>query len=113
MKKKPTLIYITKNLCCPNCGKESIFESFLKLKEKCNCGLILSDHEVGDGPSFFAMFFLNIFVVLLAIIVEIKFSPPLWLHIVIWTPLIIILSILLIKYLKVIFIALNFRYRNK
>ena len=113
MKKKPSLVYITKNLCCPNCGKEYIFESLLKIKKKCSCGLKLSDHDVGDGPSFFAMFFLNIFVVLLAIIVEIKFSPPLWLHIILWTPLIIILSILLIKYLKALFIALNFKYRNK
>jgi uncharacterized protein (DUF983 family) len=35
------------------------------------------------------------------------------LHIVIWTPLIIILSIVSIKYLKALFIALNFKYRNK
>ena len=113
MKKKPSLIYIIKNLYCPNCGKEPIYESLLKTKKKCSCGLKLSALDVGDGASFFAMFFLNIFVVILAIIVEIKFSPPLWLHIILWTPLIIILSILLIKYLKVLFIALNFKYRNK
>ena len=113
MEKKSSLLYILKNSCCPECGKKSVFQSFLKIKEKCECGLKLSNMDIGDGPSFFAMFFLNIIIILLAIIVEIKFSPPLWIHLVLWCPLIIILSILLIIYLKVLFIFLNFKYRNK
>ena len=113
MEKKPSLIYILINLSCPECGKKSVFQSFLKIKEKCECGLKLSNMDIGDGPSFFAMFFLNIIIILLAIIVEIKFSPSLWMHLVLWCPLIIILSILFIRYLKVLFIFLNFKYRNK
>ena len=113
MEKKSSLIYILKNSYCPECGKKSVFQSFLKIKEECGCGLKLSNLDIGDGPSFFAMFFLNIIIILLAIIVEIKFSPPLWIHLVLWCPLIIILSILLIRYLKVLFIFLNFKYRNK
>ena len=113
MKKRPSLIYILQNLCCPQCGKQSVFKTFLKIKDKCDCGLGLSNQDLGDGPSFFAMFFLNIFIVLLAIIVEINFSPPLWLHLVLWVPLIIILSVLLIRYLKVLFLFLNFKYRSK
>ena len=113
MKEKPSLIYILRSCCCPECGKGTIFRNFLQIKDKCNCGLDLSNHDLGDGPSFFAMFYLNIFIVVLAIIVEINFSPPLWLHIVIWVPLIIILSILLIRYLKIIFLFLNFKYRKK
>ena len=113
MKKKPSLIYILQNLSCPQCGKQSVFKTFLRIKDKCDCGLSLSNDDLGDGPSFFAMFFLNIFIVLLAIIVEINFSPPLWLHLVLWVPLIIILSVLLIRYLKVLFLFLNFKYRSK
>ena len=84
MEKKSSLIYILKNSYCPECGKKSVFQSFLKIKEKCDCGLKLSNLDIGDGPSFFAMFFLNIIIILLAIIVEIKFSPPLWIHLVLW-----------------------------
>ena len=113
MEKKSSLIYILKNSYCPECGKKSVFQSFLKIKEKCDCGLKLSNLDIGDGPSFFAMFFLNIIIILLAIIVEIKLSPPLWIHLVLWCPLIIILSIIFIRYLKVLFIFLNFKYRNK
>ena len=113
MKNKLSLNYILKTRCCPSCGKKLIFQSLLNLKKKCKCGLNLSNYDIGDAPSFFAMFFLNIFIILLAITVEIKFSPPLWIHIILWAPLIIILSILLIRYLKVIFLFLNFKYRNK
>ncbi len=112
MKNKLSLIYILKTRCCPSCGKKLIFQSLLNLKKKCKCGLNLSNYDIGDAPSFFAMFFLNIFIVLSAILFEIKFSPPLILHIIIWTPLIIILSIFLIKYLKIFFLALNFKYRR-
>ena len=113
MKKKLSVIYILKRSCCPSCGKKLIFQSYLTLKKKCKCGLNLSNYDIGDAPSFFAMFFLNIFIILLAILFELKFSPPLILHIIIWTPLIIILSFFLIKYLKILFLVLNFRYRGR
>ena len=113
MEKKPSLIYVLQNSCCPQCGRQSIFQNFLKIKEKCSCGLKLSNHEIGDGPSFFSMFFLNIFIIFSAILVEIKYSPPLWVHIILWGPLIIFLSVFLIRYLKILFIFLNFKYRSK
>ena len=33
MKKRPSLIYILQNLCCPQCGKQSVFKTFLKIKD--------------------------------------------------------------------------------
>ena len=113
MKKKLSLLYILRNSCCPKCGNYSIFKSFLEIKKKCNCGFKLSNHDIGDGPSFFAIFFLIILIIFFALIVEIKFSPSLWVHLILWTPLVIVFSILLIKYLKIIFLFLNFKYRNK
>jgi uncharacterized protein (DUF983 family) len=105
---------MVKNCCCPVCGEGSIFCNFLKIKNNCNyCKQKLSDHDSGDGPMFFAMLILNIFIVLLAIVIEIKFKPPIWLHISIWGPLIIILSLILIRYLKVLFLFLHFKYRRK
>ena len=103
-----------KNCCCPDCGEGSVFCSFLQIKDRCDCcKLKLSDHDSGDGPIFFAMLILNIFIVALAIVVEIKFKPALWIHISLWGPLIIILSLILIKYLKVLFLFLHFKYRRK
>ena len=30
MEKKPSLIYVLQNSCCPQCGRQSIFQNFLK-----------------------------------------------------------------------------------
>ena len=62
---------------------------------------------------FFAILILNIFIVSLAIITEIYFSPPLWAHMIIWSIIIILLSIILIKYLKLLFLVLHYKYRKK
>ena len=114
MKKESNLKYILFNYCCPKCKKGKIFKNILEIKEKCEfCKLKLSEHDCGDGPMFFAILILNIFVVSFAIITEIYFSPPLWLHITVWGTTTILLSIILIKYLKVIFLALDFKYRKK
>jgi uncharacterized protein (DUF983 family) len=43
-------------------------------------------------------------------IVEIKFSPPIWVHVVLWTPLIIGGAILMLRPLKAGLIALQFRH---
>ena len=75
---------------CPRCGEGALFTGLLTVRPSCPaCGLDLSAQDAGDGPAVFVIFFLGLIVVGLAAIVEIKFSPPLWVHIVLWTPLII------------------------
>ena len=44
------------------------------------CGLDLSAQDAGDGPAVFVILFLGLIVVGLAAIVEIKFAPPVWVH---------------------------------
>ena len=114
MNKESYLKYILFNSCCPECKKGKIFKNFLEIKEKCEfCKLKLSDHDCGDGPMFFAILILSIFIVSLAIITDIYFSPPLWVHIIVWGIIIILLSIILIKYLKLLFLVLHYKYRKK
>ena len=40
---------------------------------------------------------------------EVNFSPPLWLHLIIWIPLAIVLCLWLLRVLKAILIALQYR----
>jgi len=51
-------------------------------------------------------------VIGLAALVEINFSPPLWLHLVLWTPLILIGAVVMLRPLKAGLIALQYRYRR-
>ncbi len=46
----------------------------------------------------------------LAAIVEIEFAPPIWVHLVLWTPLILGGAILMLRPLKAGLIALQYRH---
>src|SRR5947207_14483255 len=75
---------------CPRCGKGRLFAGLLKVRQACEiCGLDLSEQDAGDGPAVFAILFLGMIVVGLAALVEIKLAPPIWVHLGLWTPLIL------------------------
>ena len=96
---------------CPRCGEGALFIGLLTVRPSCPaCGLDLSAQDAGDGPAVFVIFFLGLIVVGLAAIVEIKLSPPIWVHMALWTPLIIGGAILMLRPLKAGLIALQFRH---
>ena len=75
------------------------------------CGLDLSAQDAGDGPAVFVILFLGLIVVGLAALVEIWFSPPLWVHLVLWTPLILGGAVVMLRWFKAGLIALQYRHR--
>jgi uncharacterized protein (DUF983 family) len=96
---------------CPRCGEGRLFIGLLSVRPSCPaCGLDLSAQDAGDGPAVFVILFLGLIVVGLAAIVEIKFAPPLWLHMVLWTPLILVGAILMLRPLKAGLIALQYKH---
>jgi uncharacterized protein (DUF983 family) len=99
-------------LCrCPRCGEGPLFAGLLAVRPSCAaCGLDLSAQDAGDGPAVFVIFFLGIIVVGLAAWVELKFGPPLWVHALLWTPLIVAGAIAMLRPLKAGLIALQFRH---
>ena len=76
------------------------------------CGFDLSAQDAGDGPAVFAILFLGMLVVGLAALVEIKFSPPVWVHLLLWAPLILIGAVAILRPLKAGLIALQYRHRR-
>ena len=59
----------------------------MRFAPRCSaCGLDFSAFNVGDGPAAFLTLILGTIVVALAIVVELKFHPPLWVHMLIWIP---------------------------
>jgi uncharacterized protein (DUF983 family) len=96
---------------CPRCGEGRLFTGLLSVRPSCPaCGLDLSAQDAGDGPAVFVILFLGLIVVGLAAVVEIKFAPPLWLHMVLWTPLILGGAILMLRPLKAGLIALQYKH---
>ncbi len=97
---------------CPRCGKGHVFEGYLKVRPKCEvCGLDLAFADTGDGPAFFVMSIVGIVVVALALWVEFAYSPPIWLHLVIWTALSIIMSLVLVRPLKGVLVNLQYHHK--
>jgi uncharacterized protein (DUF983 family) len=99
-------------LCrCPRCGEGRLFAGLLTVRPACPaCGLDFSAEDAGDGPAVFVIFFLGLIVVGLAAAVELEFAPPIWVHMLLWTPLILIGAILMLRPLKAGLIALQYRH---
>jgi len=96
---------------CPRCGEGKIFSGLLTVRTACPaCGLDLSAEDAGDGPAVFVIFFLGAIAVGIAAWMEIEFEPPIWLHLVVLTPLILGGAVLLLRPLKACMIALQYRH---
>ena len=97
---------------CPRCGVGALFVGFLTLREGCpHCKLSYAFADAGDGPAVFVMLIVGFIVCGSALWLEIKQAPPLWVHAVLWGPLILALAALLLPMLKALLVALQ--YQNK
>ncbi len=97
---------------CPRCGKGRLYFGLLSVRPRCEvCGLDLSSQDAGDGPAVFVILFLGLIVVGLAAIVEIEFAPPIWVHLLLWTPLILIGAVGMLRPFKAGLIALQYRHQ--
>ena len=99
---------------CPRCGVGKLFGGFLTVAERCGvCGLDFADMDSGDGPAVFVIMALGFLVTAGALIVEVAYQPPYWLHSVIWFPAILIGGLALLRPSKAMFIALQFKHQAK
>ena len=97
---------------CPRCGRGRLFEGVLKVRSTCPvCGLDLAWADAADGPAVFVIFIVGGIVVALALLVESWFAPPYWVHLAIWSPVILIGSIVLLRPMKATLIALQYRHK--
>jgi len=97
---------------CPRCGEGRLFAGFLTLKPRCeSCALDFSFADSADGPAFFVMFFSGFVVAGSALAVETLYSPPLWVHAVLWIPLILITTLLPLRPIKGLLIALQYHHK--
>lgn len=88
-------------LRCPNCGEGRLFRAFLKVADKCpKCGEELFHHRADDAPPYFTILIVGHVVVPLMLAVEMKYMPPMWLHLLIWPTLTVIMSLILLPRIK-------------
>lgn len=96
---------------CPRCGRGKLFQGILTVTPRCaECGLDLSAQDSGDGPAALVVLLMGAIVVTLAFIVEVKFSPPLWVHAVLWAPVVVAGSLAMLRPLKAWMIAQQYHH---
>jgi uncharacterized protein (DUF983 family) len=95
---------------CPRCGSGRLFDGFIKTAPRCRvCGLDFAFADSGDGPAVFIMLIVGFIIVGAALVVELKFEPPIWVHMVLWLPLTVILALGSLRPLKGMMIAIQYR----
>ncbi len=97
---------------CPRCGGGKLFNGFLELAPHCEaCGLDYGFADAGDGPAVIVTLLAGFIVVGTALVVEVKYEPPMWLHLAIFLPLTLVVCLGMLRPLKGILVSLQ--YRNK
>ena len=97
---------------CPRCGKGKVFAGFLDLRRSCErCSLDYAFIDAGDGPAIFIIMIAGAIVVGCALVVEVKYQPPFWLHALLWLPLILATTLLPLRSMKALLIALQFHHK--
>jgi uncharacterized protein (DUF983 family) len=97
---------------CPRCGARTLFATYIRFADRCpNCGLDFTAYNVGDGPVVFLTLGLGTLITVLALWVEFTFTPPIWVHALLWIPLTLALVVLLLRFSKGLLLALEYRNR--
>lgn len=97
---------------CPRCGEGRLFDGFLTLAPACEaCGLDFSFADPADGPAFFVMMGMAIPVTALGIWIELTYEPPLWVHAVTTLPVLLLLCVLPLRFLKAALVASQYVHK--
>jgi uncharacterized protein (DUF983 family) len=97
---------------CPRCGKGRLFNGFLTIAARCErCGLDYSFADSGDGPAIFVILISGFVVVAAALMVEVLYEPPYWVHALLWVPLILVTTLLPLRAMKGLLISLQYHHK--
>jgi len=113
-RRRPNPSVLTTGLAgrCPRCGRGRLFKGFLSVARRCDsCGLDYGFADAGDGPAVFVTLIAGFFVLGLALVVDVEYEPPLWVHFVIFLPLTLVVCLGLLRPLKGLLISSQ--YKNK
>jgi uncharacterized protein (DUF983 family) len=86
---------------CPRCGQGHIFHGFLTVRDRCEvCGLDYDFADPADGPAVFVQLFACVPGVIFIVMLEILASPPLWVHLAVGVPVLLLTTILPLRPIK-------------
>lgn len=97
---------------CPRCGSGRLYDGLLRFAPECtNCGLDLASFNVGDGPAAFLTLIIGTLIVGLAMWLELALSPPWWVHVLLWAPIIFVSTIASLRLSKGVLLGLEYKHK--
>lgn len=97
---------------CPRCGRGKLFNGYLAIAPRCTeCGLDYSFADSGDGPAVFVILFGGLIAVLAVLAVELIWRPSYWVHAAVGIPAVLLATMLPLRVLKSLLIALQFHHK--
>jgi uncharacterized protein (DUF983 family) len=97
---------------CPRCGEGKLFSGYLSLAPRCTeCSLDYSFADSGDGPAVFVILAGGLIAVLSVLAVELIWRPPYWVHAAVGIPVVLASTLLPLRFLKSLLIALQFHHK--
>jgi uncharacterized protein (DUF983 family) len=97
---------------CPACGKGRIFYKYLKVVDQCpSCGEDLHYQRADDAPPYLTIMAVGHLIVPALFIVERLWKPAIWVHMAIWLPLTLFLTLALLPMIKGAVVGLQWALR--
>ncbi len=97
---------------CPRCGQGKLFRAFLKTADNCSvCGLDFTPHRADDLPAYLVIVIVGHIMVPIFLLIETNFSPPVWLQLSIYLPLVLFASLALLQPVKGAVVGLQWALR--
>ena len=89
-----------------------MFAGTARFADRCDiCGLDYNSFNVGDGPAALLTMAMGALVIVLAIIADAAFRPPFWVHVIIWVPFTVTVTVASLRVSKGALLALEYRNR--
>lgn len=93
---------------CPACGRAAMLFRYLKVHDRCSaCDLELHHQRADDAPPYFTITIVAHIIMPALLISERLWHPPEWLHMTIWIPLTLGLTLFFLPRVKGALIGLQ------
>ncbi|WP_417671421.1 DUF983 domain-containing protein [Roseibium sp.] len=86
---------------CPSCGRGQLFKGYLKSVHACDaCSEEIHHHRADDAPPYFTITIVGHIIIPALLAVEVLYRPEPWVHLALWLPLTVILSLGMLRPIK-------------
>lgn len=94
---------------CPRCGRGAMFQSWLKIVDRCPaCDLDYRFAAPDDGPAFFSLCVIALPLIAFVVWLEVALEPPFWVHLLTSVPFMALGTLLPLRPIKGWLVASQF-----